>query len=228
MLVLIALTAIGITVTGIVFEQDFIRMLPLYVSLMVMLFSSEARRIALLIGGFNSLLYAYVDYTYGLYSSAVSTVIFSGGIQLLTFIVWTKRKDGKTTHFRSMTKLMRILLAVGCVAAYIPLLIINVKAGSFLAPIDTFNAINGAVTPVLMLLAFIETNFISAVAGIITIFTNIVITTQSPDRMCYIVYSVYSAICTVRGLFNTLEIYKRQQERKKSKQKIEVSINENN
>ena len=228
MFVLIALTAIGITVTGIVFKQDLIRMVPLYVSLTVMLLSSEARRIALLIGGFNSMLYAYVDYSYGLYSSAISTAIFSGGIQLLTFIVWTKRKDGKTTHFRSMNKTFRILLAVGCVAAYIPLLIINVKAGSFLAPIDTYNAINGAVTPVLMLLAFIETSYISAVTGIITIFTNIVITTQSPDRMCYVVYSFYSAICSIRGLFNTIEIYKRQQERKKSQKISEVISDENN
>ena len=99
---------------------------------------------------------------------------------------------------------------------------------------DTVNFDNyaGEITygkdPVLMLLAFIETNYISAVSGIITIFTNIVITTQSPDRACYIVYSVYSAICTVRVLFNTLEIYKRQQERKKSQKQAEVTVNENN
>ena len=55
-LCLMAVTAILITVTGILFHQSFIRILPLYVSLVVGVLQSRANRYASLLGGMNSIL----------------------------------------------------------------------------------------------------------------------------------------------------------------------------
>ena len=65
MYILLGATAVGITVTGIVFGQDFVRMIPLYVSLFVMLLNSRANRLGLLLGSINSILYALIYYYYG-------------------------------------------------------------------------------------------------------------------------------------------------------------------
>ena len=56
-LILLAVTAILITVTGILFRQNFLHILPLYVSLVVGILQSRANRYACLLGGLNSILY---------------------------------------------------------------------------------------------------------------------------------------------------------------------------
>ena len=102
MLILVALTAAGITASCIVSDEAFLKFIPLYVSLSVMLFQSEAKRIALLIGGINSILYAIVDYSYGLYASAVSDIVFSCLLQFLAFILWTKRYGDAEKNIESI------------------------------------------------------------------------------------------------------------------------------
>ena len=66
---LLGITAIVITITGILVDQSFFRILPLYISLFVSLLQARANRYAPLIGSVNSLLYAAVYYHYRLYAS---------------------------------------------------------------------------------------------------------------------------------------------------------------
>ena len=75
LMILLGVTALGITVTGIVFHQAFLRILPLYISLVISLLQSRVNRYASLLGGFNSLLYALVYVYYELYGSAVYAVL---------------------------------------------------------------------------------------------------------------------------------------------------------
>ena len=76
-LCLMAVTAILITVTGILFQQSFLRILPLYVSLVVGVLQSRANRYAALLGGINSILYTLVYLYLGLYASAGYAILFS-------------------------------------------------------------------------------------------------------------------------------------------------------
>ena len=93
-LCLMAVTAVLITVTGIIFRQSFIRILPLYVSLLVGLLQSRANRYASLLGGLNSILYTLVYIYLGLYASAGYALLFSFPLQIVTFILWSRRKRG--------------------------------------------------------------------------------------------------------------------------------------
>ena len=54
---LLIVSAVLITVTGIVFRQRFLLMLPLYVSLVVGLLQSRASRFSYLLGGLNCVIY---------------------------------------------------------------------------------------------------------------------------------------------------------------------------
>ena len=81
-------TAALITAAGLYFHQDFFRILPLYVSLFVLIFSAKVNRYAFLIGGLNSILYAAVYFAYGLYGMAVYAFVFSFPIQMLSFFCW--------------------------------------------------------------------------------------------------------------------------------------------
>ena len=75
--IIIALTGVAILIAGILCKQEFFLMIPLFVSLFVMAFQSEANRVGALIGSINSLIYT-VAYVYmGVYASAASAILFS-------------------------------------------------------------------------------------------------------------------------------------------------------
>ena len=57
-IIIIAITGIAILVAGILCKQEFFLMIPLFVSLFVMAFQSEANRVGPLIGSINSIIYA--------------------------------------------------------------------------------------------------------------------------------------------------------------------------
>ncbi len=73
---IIAITFILIVATGTAFKQQFIRMVPLIISIGVMLLSSEANRYAYLVGGLNSIIYAFAECSYiGIISGAIAIVM---------------------------------------------------------------------------------------------------------------------------------------------------------
>ena len=59
-LVLLVVTAVCITASGILYKQPLLHILPLYISLFISLLQSRVNRIAYLIGAGNAILYAIV------------------------------------------------------------------------------------------------------------------------------------------------------------------------
>ena len=70
--IIIILTGIAILVSGIYFKQEFFLMIPLFVSLFVMSFQSEANRLGSLIGAINAVVYTVAYLYMGVYISAAS------------------------------------------------------------------------------------------------------------------------------------------------------------
>ena len=112
-------TAVLITASGIYYKQNFLRILPLYVSLVIALLQSRVNRYASMLGSVNSLLYGAVYFYYNLYGSALSAIFFSCPIQVLTFIRWNKHKSGNSTVLRKMTPKQMILIGTGFIAALV-------------------------------------------------------------------------------------------------------------
>lgn len=221
-IVLIAITAVGITVSGIVYRQKFLMILPLYVSLAVMIINSEAMRIGALIGGVNSILYALVYLNYALYAQAVSALVVSFPFQIATFILWSRHRDGASTKFRTMSLKWRMLLGVGLVAIYIPLLIVNMNAGAAFAPIDTAVSILGIVVTVLTMLAFTEYTYLSILNTVLGLTLYILMIRDNPEQLCYLIYTLYSLICIIRAAFNVHRIHKKQRLEAESGEVVET------
>ena len=56
MVIIMVITFVFITVSGLVYKQSFLRILPLYISLLIALLQSEVNRYANLVGGLNSII----------------------------------------------------------------------------------------------------------------------------------------------------------------------------
>ncbi len=209
--IIIITTGIAILVAGIVCKQEFFLMIPLFISLFVMAFQSEANRIGALIGSINSLIYTAAYIYMGVYASAASAILFSFPVQLMTFFRWKKNAYKKTAVFRKMTTRMR----VGCIVAF--LAVWGIMAGVFMhldydyAILDSCSFIFGFVIPVLTMLAYIEYTYLWIIQCIVGVFLNIQMVINDYKETTYLIYGVYALYCVIGAYLNVHKFYKEQQ-----------------
>ena len=177
--VLMAITFVLLTIARFYCKQPLLRTLPLYISLVVGFLQSRVNRYAPLIGGFNSLLYAYVYYYFGLMAMAAYALLFSCPLQLITFLQWHKRAYKHSTVFRCMTTKQRIWTTTICIACWLVTYAILKAIGS---------------------------------SSLISIGLHAYMMIEQPEQLTYLIFSVYSFICIVRGFFQARALYKEQQE----------------
>ncbi|MBO5218949.1 MAG: nicotinamide mononucleotide transporter, partial [Clostridia bacterium] len=163
---LLGAAAILITVTGIVFGQSPLRILPLYISLVIGLLQSRVSRIAPLIGGINALLYAAVYLYYGLYASALYAVLVSCPMQIATFFSWRKRAYGQSVVFRRMSLRGRLLTALGFAACWAAMWAIMSALGSSYRVFDNTVTLLGILITVLTMFAYIEYTVLMIPSGL--------------------------------------------------------------
>ncbi len=218
---LMALTAVLITVAGVVYNQNFFRILPLYVSLIIGMLQSRVNRFASLLGSANSLLYGAVYIFYNLYGSAFSAILFSCPIQILTFIRWNKNKNGESTQLRRLSVKWRIILLAGFALLLIALWLLLPLIGSQYVFLDSATTLLGILIYFLTMFAFVEYTSFMIINGIINIFLYIQMLPDSPETMTYLIFSVYSFICICFAFFEARKLYRIQQNEKKGSECIE-------
>ncbi len=210
LLILMGLTCILITVTGILFRQSFFRILPLYVSLIIGFLQSRVNRLAPLMGGINSLLYALVYFNYGLYSSALYAVLISCPLQLITFIRWKQRAYGHSVLFKVMSTKVRILTVAICLSGWTALYFIMSAAGASYMLLDNTLTLFGVLVTILTMFAYIEYTYLSLVSGLVNITLYTVMSFDTPEQIPYLVFAVYSFICVTMALFRARKLYAEQ------------------
>ncbi|MBE6561685.1 MAG: nicotinamide mononucleotide transporter [Ruminococcaceae bacterium] len=213
-LILMGITCVLITVTGILFKQSFFRILPLYVSLIIGFLQSRVNRIAPLMGGINSLLYSLVYFYYGLYSSALYAVVISCPLQLITFARWKKRAYGHSVIFKVMNTKTRILTAAVCAAGWLILYAVMSAAGASYLLLDNTLTLFGVLVTILTMLAYIEYTYLAIPSGIVNIVLYAVMSADAPEQIPYLIFSVYSFICVTLALFRARKLYAEQQTQK--------------
>ena len=209
-LCLMAVTAILITVTGIWFHQSLIRILPLYVSLVVGILQSRANRYASLLGGMNSILYALVYIYLGLYASAGYAILFSFPLQIMTFILWSRRKQGESTRFRKMSWRCRVAVLLGYLACFVILRAVLQAAGSNYQLLDNLTSLTGILISVLTMFAFVEYTWLMLPSGMLSIVLNISTMQTNPEQITYVIFSFYSIICVSIQFFRVRKLYAEQ------------------
>ncbi len=208
---LMGCTAILITVVGIYFQQSFLRILPLYNSLVIGMLQSRVNRYASLMGSINSLLYGVVYCYYSLYGSVFSAVLFSFPIQLLTFIRWNKNKWEHSTVLRKMNMKQKILLTIGYLIVLVVMWIVLPLIGSEYVFLDSATNLLGIIIYFLTMFAYVEYTFLMLINGIIGIILYITMLKDTPETATYLIFSVYSYICTIFAFFQARKLYANQQ-----------------
>lgn len=205
------LTAVLITVAGVIYHQNFFRILPLYISLIIGMLQSRVNRFASLLGSVNSLLYGAVYIFYKLYGSGVSALLFSCPIQLITFIRWNKNKSGESTVLRRLSVKWRIIMLVSFAVLLLAMWILLPLIGSQYVFLDSATTLLGILIYFLTMFAFVEYTSFMIINGIINIFLYIQMLPDSPETMTYLIFSVYSFICICLAFFEARKLYKIQQ-----------------
>ena len=215
------ITFILLTIARIYCHQPLLRTLPLYISLVVGLLQSRVSRYAPLIGGFNSLLYAYVYYYFELMAMAAYALFFSCPLQLVTFLQWHKRAYKHSTVFRCMTTKQRIWTTVACVATWLVTYAILKAIGSSYQLLDNTISLFGILISILTMFAFIEYTYLIIISSLISIFLHAYMMIEKPEQLTYLIFSIYSFICIVKGFFQARALYKEQQSLAKQQQPVE-------
>lgn len=210
MYALLGLVAVLITVTGILFKQSFINILPLYISLFVALLQSGVNRTAYLIGAINSLLYAVVYAHFKLYASAVYAVLFSSTIQFATYFLWSRRPQGRATLFRAMSPRKRLLLAAAFALAWGMLYLILSATDSGYRILDISTSLLGILVSVLTMLAYIEYVPLMIVSLLINIALHVSMMREHPAQITYLIYSLFSLFCQFKALKKVIILYHEQ------------------
>lgn len=210
--VLMGITAVLITVAGVYYRQSFLRILPLYISIIIGMLQSGVNRYACLLGSINSLLYGAVYVYFNLYASAISAVLFSCPIQMLTFIRWNKNKWKHSTVLRKLTAKQRIWIVIGYIVALFAMWIVLPLIGSQYVFLDSATNLLGILIYFLTMFAFVEYTFLMIVNGIIGIALYVTMLPDTPETATYLIFSVYSFICIVFAFFQARKLYNSQQQ----------------
>ena len=196
-----SVTFICVLSGAIIFKQNPIKTLPLFVSLIVMLLNAKVSRYAFLLGGINSVFYA-ISYTLmGLYATAIYALVTSFPLQIITFINWNKKTRSGVTELRKMSWGMRGLVTLGFVIAW-PLVYIAISAipGANQSMLDVTGTMLGILITVLTMLRFSEYAPLNLVSVGITLATHISIFITDNSNITYVIYTIYSGICIVAAM----------------------------
>ncbi len=210
-IIIIAVTGVAILVAGILTKQQFFLMIPLFVSLFVMSFQSEANRVGALIGAGNAVLYTITYICMGVYGSAASAFLFSFPLQLMTFFNWKKNAYKKTVIFKKMSVKVRVLAIMAGLALW------AILAGVFYylkyeyAVFDSITFLLGFIVPVLTMLAYIEYTYLWILQAVTGLFLNMQMVTNDVSQLTYLIYGVYALYCVICAFINVHKFYKEQQ-----------------
>lgn len=210
-IIIIAVTGISILVAGILCKQHFLLMVPLFISLFVMAFQSEANRFGALAGAVNSLIYTGAYIYMGVYASAASAVLFSFPMQLMTFFNWRKNAYKSTVVFKSMSKKIRILSFSGFLLLWAVLAAVFIHLDYEYAVLDSGSFLLGFIVPVLTMLAYIEYTYLWIIQAVLSVLLSVQMVIVDYRQTTYLIYSIYCFYCIICAFINVRRFYKEQQ-----------------
>ena len=196
-----AVTFICVLSTAIIFKQNPIKTLPLFISLFVMLLNARVSRYAFLVGSLNSILYALSYALMGLYANAVYAFVVSFPLQLITFFNWKKKTSGGVTELRKMSWGMRGCVILGLAVIW-PLVYFAVSAlpGANQSVLDVTGTLLGILVTILSMLRFSEYAPLNLVSVAISLTTHTMIFLDDASNITYVIFTVYSGICIASAI----------------------------
>jgi len=211
---LVTAAFVGITVAAILFSCDIYRVIPLYVSLVVMILQTRANRLSFLVGGMNAAYYAVVYVTLKLYGMALYSICVACPLQIITWLRWRKNPYAQSTVLRRLTAKQRIGWGVGFVTVWAVLYCILNAFGSGYLILDNTISVISAAGNVGSLLSLIEFPFMQILAQVLNLTLYIQMIGEDPKQWTYLIYTVYALICSAKSAYFMHRLYLKQQEEK--------------
>ncbi len=211
---LLAVSAALITLTGILFEQRILLMIPLYVSLVVGLLQSRASRFSFLLGGLNCIIYTVAYLLMGLYAQAVSTLLWSCPIQLVTFWQWNRRSYKHSTEFKKLRAVHWIVGGVAFALSFTVIQFVLKSAEGSYPTLDNLITLVGLVVSLLSMFSYREYSWLMPVTCLLNLILFLVMTLDDPAQSTYLVYAVNSMICVIMQFFSVRKLYSEQRKNK--------------
>lgn len=203
-----SLAAILIIFSAISREQTLIKTLPTVITLVVQLMLVRTNRLAFLLGGFNSALYAISFYDESLYFSAFFALFISMPIQIYSYFNWKKNAKGNDPNIRALPTAN--LLAVSAITIIAWLLLWKLPIGSLIQgkyiAFDSLIFVIGAVSTVLSSIRFVDAQYFSLASAILSLILWIIITVKQPENINYVIIAIYNIF---RGVEITVSWLKR-------------------
>ncbi len=210
--IVVGVMAVLLTVSGIWTGQAFLRMLPLYVSLVIAMLQAQVNRLASLLVSLNAFLYAAAFVHYGLYASAAYAVFISSPLQFMTYLQWKKHAYRQATVFRRLTDRQRIGVVVGLLLCGILLQQVLRLMDSQYRFLDNAITLLGILTTFLAMAAYIEYTGLMIVMCLISTYLYGYMMKKSPEQLPYLIYTLYNLVCSIVAYFRAMALYKEQQQ----------------
>ncbi len=218
LVIMMGVTAVLITVSAICFHQPFIRILPLYISLIVSFMQSGVNRFAPLLGGLNCILYTGVYIVYKLYGMAAYSFFISFPLQIITFVLWNKKPFGKSTVLKKMNK-RTMCITAGCfVAAWLLVNFLLSLTDSTQSLLDSTVSLTGVLENTLLMLSFSEYTYITVTTAIFNTILHIsMIIEGNLEQVAFFAYDIYRVTCSSIAVRKAKRILHELSELEKSK-----------
>ena len=210
--ILMAVAFAGITVAAVLTGSDVYRIIPLYVSLLVMYLQTKASRFSFLLGGCNAAYYAIVYLYLGLYGMAAYSLLMASPIQIFAYLRWKKRAYGNSAILKRLTVKQRIISVAAFAVVWTALYFALQALGSGYVLLDNTISVISTAANIASLLYLIEFPYIQCVAHIlnITLYTQMI--RQEPKQWTYLIYSFYALVCGIISAIYMQKLYKKQKD----------------
>lgn len=206
------LIGLGVLISTIIFHVDFIKVLPIFITLFVMLFNSRANRIGFIIGGCNCFFYFISYMLQRLYTSAFSSA-FAGIVAIISFFLWKRNSYGKATIFKKLSTRSRVIFAILFIVAWtITAHVVKLQGGNQ-ALLDSFSGLLGFVIPILTMFAFVEDLPLNLTSILISLVMFILLTIQDLTNLPFLLLSIYNLYMGVKRAITWIKLYKEQKQK---------------
>ena len=212
--VLIAITAVAITVAAVLTGCPIYRIVPLCVSLFVMYLQTKASRFSFLLGGCNAAYYAAVYAFLGLYGMALYSVLVASPIQIVTYIRWKKRAYKYSALLKRLTWKQRIMAVAVFAGVWGILYVLLSSLGSGYLVLDNTVSVIGVASNVASLLYLIEFPYVQCLSLVLNIVLYMQMVQTDPMQWTFLIYTVYALICALISAVYMQKLYNWQRKEK--------------
>ena len=210
---LMAITFVGITGAAWLSGCAVYRVVPLYVSLVVMFLQTRASRFSFLLGGCNAAYYAGVYVFLGLYGMALYSILMACPIQIVTYVRWKRRADSQGTRLKRLSVRQRLYWVLGAGAVWGILFMILSAFGSGYIILDNSLAVIGAISNIASMLCLIEFAYIQCVVQVLNIVLYVQMIGNDPRQWTFLIYTVYALACALISGIYMQKLYNKQNSR---------------